>query len=329
MKKVIVISLWLFMTILFGACNNKNAYQDDNKLQVSVTFNAMAELAQAVGQDKIEVSTIIPAGSEPHNFEPKALDITKLSKGQIFIYQGLGMEPWVEETIAAANNPSLIVVEASKGATPITSSEEESHSNTSMEADASKDGHTQEDEHTQEEESSHDHSHGEYDPHLWLSIKGAQIIVNNIADALVEADQANKDFYLANASDYNAELENLYTEYSEKFESLENKNFVTGHAAFGYFCKDFSLVQNSVANVFAEGEPSTKQLASLVDYCKENKVKTIFAEKMANPEISQTLATEINATVTTIYTMEGPEDNLNYMERIRSNCENVYNSLKQ
>ena len=51
---------------------------------------------------------------------------------------------------------------------------------------------------------------------------------------------------------------------------LPHKNFVTGHAAFAYLCRDFGLEQNSVEDVFAEGEPNAAQLAELIEYCKEN-----------------------------------------------------------
>ena len=299
MKRIIGLILAAATIVFFTSCknNSQDTVSDDSKLQISVTFNALAEFASAIGKDKIEVSTIVPAGAEPHDFEPKAADIARLSKAQIFVYNGLGMEAWVEDAIKAAANEDLTVVTATDGADPINNTEE-----------AIKE-------------------HGEYDPHLWLSIQGAIIEVQNIADTLCEIDVDNKDYYQTNASEYIEQLEGLFSEYSDKFAALNNKNFVTGHAAFNYFCRDFDLTQNSVEDVFAEGEPSTRQLAKLVDYCKEKQVTTIFAEEMASSEISKTLASEVGADIETIYTMEGPEDDLSYLDRIRSNCEKVYQSL--
>lgn len=300
MRKTIGFLLLIIAAVFFTSCknNSQDTVSDENKLRISVTFNALAEFASAVGQDKAEVSTIIPAGMEPHDFEPKAADITKLGKAQLFIYNGLGMEAWAEDAVKAAGNEALIAVNASEGAAPISNEEEEEIK-----------------------------EHGEYDPHLWLSIKGAEIEVQNIADAMTEADPSNKDYYQNNAKDYIDQLESLFKEYEDKFSDLNNKNFVTGHAAFNYFCRDFGLSQNSVEDVFAEGEPSTRQLVDLVEYCEENKVGTIFSEEMASSEISQTLANEVGADVETIYTMEGPEDDLSYLDRMRSNCEKVYQSL--
>lgn len=271
----------------------------DGKIKVSVTFNAMKEFTEAVGKDKVDVATIIPDGTEPHDFEPKAQDLVALSTAQVFVYSGLGMEAWAEDAVKSANNPNLITVEASKGADAIKNTDPEEIE-----------------------------EHGQYDPHIWLGLKGAEVEVKNIKDALVKADGANQQYYEKNYDDFISQLESLYTEYNKKFQSAEKKSFVTGHAAFGYLCRDFGLEQNSVEDVFAEGEPSAQQLTELVKYCKDNKVTTIFAEEMASPDVSKTLAKEVGANVETIYTIEGGEDNKTYLERIESNLSKIYSSLE-
>lgn len=306
-------ALLLSLTILMGAtaCSNGSPTEQQGssnaentstveaeKIPVSVTFNAMKEFVEAVGKDKVEVATIIPDSTEPHDFEPKAQDLAGLSKAKIFVYNGFGMEAWVDDAIKSANNSSLITVEASKGAEPIQNTEKEEIE-----------------------------EHGQYDPHLWLSLKGAELEVKNIKEALVSADPSNKEFYETNCSDYVAQLEKLYTEYQGKFQSVKKKSFVTGHAAFGYLCREFGLEQNSVEDVFAEGEPSAQQMTELVKYCKENQVTTIFAEEMASPEVSKTLADEVGAKVETIYTIESGEDDKSYLERIEDNLSKIYDSL--
>lgn len=68
-------------------------------------------------------------------------------------------------------------------------------------------------------------------------------------------------------------------------------------------------------------------MTELVKYCKENQVTTIFAEEMASPEVSKTLADEVGAKVETIYTIEGGEDDKSYLERIEDNLSKIYDSL--
>lgn len=300
-KRWAALLLCLIAAVNFLAgCNNNNqaSKTEASKLKVSVTFDAMQEFVAAVGKDKVEISTIIPAGTEPHDFEPKAQDLAGLSTAKVLVYSGLGMEAWAKDAISAADNANLISVEASDGVDAITNTEP---------------GEIKE--------------HGQYDPHIWLSLKGAELEVKNIKDALVKADPSNKDFYEKNCNGFVAQLESLFNKYNEKFQSAPKKSFVTGHAAFGYLCRDFSLKQNSVEDTFAEGEPTAQQLSELIEYCKENKVTTIFTEEMASPDVSKTLSNEVGAKVETIYTIESAEDHMTYLARMESNLSKIYDSL--
>lgn len=317
LKKWMILLLCLMGIVIFSGCNNskdQGGSQDSSKLRVSVTFDAMKEFTEAVGGDKVDVSTIIPTGMEAHDFEPKAQDLAALSSAKVFVYNGLGMEGWVSDAISAANNSKLVIVEASKGANFIEVTEND---------------HREDEEHGDEDKDHEEESHGKYDPHLWLSLREAQVEVKNIKEALVKADPGNKDYYEQNSTDYIAQLESLYEEYKGKFQTVTNKDFVTGHAAFGYLCRDFGLEQNSIKDLFAEGEPSAQQLTKLVEYCKEHHVNTIFSEEMVSPEIAQTLANEVGANVEVIYTIENAQDDMTYLERMESNLSKIYESLSK
>ncbi len=301
-KKCAALLLCIILPFSFASCGTTGDEENQSNadgIQVSVTFNAMKEFVSAVGGDKVEITTIIPDGVEPHSFEPKAQDLASLESAEIFVYNGLGMESWVDDGINAVDNDNLIVVNASNDVTPITNTDQEEIK-----------------------------EHGQYDPHIWLSLKDAEIELNNIKDALVKADSNNKTYYEKNCSDYIAEIETLYNKYNKKFQNTQNKSFVTAHAAFSYLCKDFALEQNSVEDVFAEGEPSAKQLAELVNYCKANNVTTVFSEEMASADVSETLANEVGAKVETIYTIESNEDNKTYLERMEDNLKKIYESLQ-
>lgn len=302
MKKIAAALLAAATVLSFSACggtpagSSAQSAAQGGRIKVSATFNAMAEFAKAVGKDKADVSTIIPNGTEPHDFEPKGKDLAGLSDADVFVYNGFGMESWAEKAVSAAGNKKLVAVEASKGAEPIRSAE-------------SGEG-------------------GQYDPHLWLSLKGAETEVKNICDAFVKADPDDADYFRKNSDAYVTQLESLFTEYDKAFRSAKHKNFVTGHAAFAYLCRDFGLKQNSVEDVFAEGEPSARRLSELIDYCKANNVKTVFVEDMVSPEVSETLAKQVGASIKTIYTMESSEDGKSYLERMKTNLQEIGESLQ-
>ncbi|MFL0197594.1 metal ABC transporter solute-binding protein, Zn/Mn family [Clostridium sp. WILCCON 0269] len=302
--KILLGAFLISSTILmFTGCNDAKtkttSSKSSSKIKVVVSFNAMAELASAIGKDKIDITEIVPQGTEPHDFEPTIESMKNLSTARVFIYNGLGMESWTDKILKSIDNKNLIVVNASNGSSPI--------KNTNS-------GDIKE--------------HGEYDPHLWISLKGAEIQCKNIKDALIKADPSNKKFYEENYNEFSKQLNSLHNEYVEKFNTVKNKNFVTGHAAFAYLCRDYGLKQNSVEDVFAEGEPSAKKLKELVDYCRQNKITTIFMEDTVSAKVSTTLANEIGAKVEKIYTIESKEDNKNYIESMENNLKIIYNSLK-
>lgn len=299
-KKLVMLMIGVLVTAYLAGCGadtSKNA--GSTKVQVVTSFNAMTEFVKAIGGDKVEVSTIIPDGIEPHDFELKPENMKQLASAQVFVMNGLGMEPWAEKAIEAAKNNQLVTVVASDGVEAIKNAAPEEIE-----------------------------EHGAYDPHTWLSLKNAKIEVKNIKDALVKADPSNKDYYEKNYTDYVAKLDGMIQTYESQFASVPHKNFVTGHAAFAYLCRDFGLAQNSVEDVFAEGEPNAAQLAELVTYCKEHNITTIFAEEMASPDVSKTLADEVGAKVETIYTMESNEDDKTYLERMDDNLRKILASLK-
>lgn len=312
MKKILSFILILSNIIFFTACSaqNKESFSSkDEKIRVAVSFNPLKEYVKAIGKDKVEIKSIIPEGSEPHDFEPKIRDMESINNANIFVYNGFGMEAWVDKTLNNIDNKGVVVVEASKNVTPLKNKEsEEGHDK----------GHEEE----------HEHSHGQYDPHTWLSIKAAVKQSEVIKDALIKVDPKNKNYYENNYKDFKESLEKLYSEYKKKFESVKGNHFVTGHAAFGYLCRDFNLEQNSVENVFAEGEPTTKKMKELIDYCKKNNIKTVFLEENVSEEVSKTLAKEVGAKVEKIYTLTNSVENKGYIEVMQYNLEKIYESLK-
>ncbi|AKN31569.1 ABC transporter substrate-binding protein [Clostridium carboxidivorans P7] len=307
-KKIISILILMCILVTFSACGNVSTVssnktddkkESQGKIQVVVSFNAMREFVEAVGKDKVEVKTMIPNGTEPHDFEPKAKDLEGLNKAKVFVYSGFGMESWVDKSLKVVDNKQLVTVEASKGFESIKNTDEDEIK-----------------------------EHGQEDPHVWLSLKGAEFEAKNVKEALIKVDPSNKDYYEKNYKDFSTQLDSLYNDYKKKFDTAVNKNFVTGHAAFAYLCRDFGLKQNSVEDVFAEGEPTTKKMEELISYCKQNKIKTIFVEDMVSPKVSETLAKEVGAKVQKIYTLESKEDNKDYIQSMKSNLELIYNTLK-
>lgn len=310
---------FLFAILVFVCLIPSTLFADlkeTGRLSIAVSFNAIHELTRAIVKDKADISLIIPEGIEPHEAEPTPKTLVFLSRADVLVYNGLGMEFYLEKTLASVGNKDIVLIEASKGIEPIKlNKDEHKHYHTEEECDM-------------EDEKEHHHHHGDVDPHVWLSPSSAIIMVRNIQSELSRLDQKNSSAYKKNADAYIKQLRSLIKSYKGKFAKIKNKNFVASHAAFGYLCRDFGLIQSSIQDVFAEGEPNATQLATLVEYCKEHGVKTIFSEEAANTALAETLSREVDGKVVKIYSLEISEDNMDYLSRMKENLKRIYENLK-
>ena len=297
MKKKIISGVLAILTgVMLIGCGTKTETAtkniSDDKLNIIVSIYPLKEFTEKIAGDKATVTCLVPDNMEPHDYEPKTKDFETLSKSKIFIYNGLGMETWVDQVNEAIKEKGVTILDSSTGVE------------------------------VRKEENA-------VDPHIWLSVKNAEIQSENIKNTLVKLDEKNKDYYEENYKKFKEELENVYNEYKPKFDTLNKKNFITGHAAFGYLCRDFGLTQKSVENLFSEGEPTPKQLEDLVKFCKENNIKTVFSESLASPKVSQTLAKEVGAEVVPILTLESKEDDKDYIKAIKYNLDEIYKCLSR
>ncbi len=307
MKKLKVLGALTLIAVMLTACSNresKNNEEKDNTINIVTSFYGIEALTEEIGGDKVSIESVIPEAMEPHDFDIKAKDMKAIEEADIFIYNGAGMESWIEDVEAAISGKELIVVEASKGVKLINADEED------------------------EEDGEHEgHNHSGKDPHTWLGLSEAKIQGENIKNALVEKDAKNKEYYEENLKIFNEKIDNIIKEYNPKFKELANKNFVTGHATFGYLCRDFGLTQKSIEGVFAEGEPSPKELQNLMEYCKGNNIKTIFVEELISTQLSDTLAKEVGAQTKQIYTLHSNEDGKSFSDVLKYNVETIYSAM--
>ncbi len=201
MKKIIS-SLLLAALIIgsFAGCTADGG-KADGKLKVYTSFYAMFDFTKKIGGDKIEVTNLVPAGVEPHDWEPSTSDITNLGKADVLVCNGAGMENWVDKVTGSLENKKLIIVEASKGIALMEGKYEEK---------------------TDTDKVSND-------PHIWLSIKGAKAEMEIIKNSLVKADADNASYYEENYMKYAAEFDALDKEYTDTLSAMPNKDIIVAN----------------------------------------------------------------------------------------------------
>ena len=263
-----------------------DAMESKKMLKVMASFYPMYDFAAKIGGDKAEVITMVPSGTEPHDWEPAAADIRNLEEADLFIYSGAGMEHWVDDVLASLDNKDLISVEASEGV-------------------ALRDGHR----HSHEDEGAVEpEEEGQYDPHVWLSPLNAEKEMENIKNAYIKADPDNRDYYEANYELYASRFADLNQKFKDTLSSLPNKDIVVSHEAFGYLCDAYGLNQVGIEGLSPDSEPSPARMAEIIDFVRANHVRVIFFEELVSPKVAETIAKETGSSVQVLNPLEGLSD---------------------
>lgn len=261
------------------------------KLNVVASFYPLAEFAKQVGGDKVVVKNITPAGAEPHDFDPSPQDIVALQNSQVLIYNGAGLEPWVDRVLPDIAQRGVVVVKASNDSMLLP-------------------------------------GNPGYDPHFWLDPALASQEVAIIAEGLIKADPGTTATYQANAAAYQAQLRQLDQEFSRGLSQCQRQDIVTSHAAFAYLARHYHLHMIPIAGVSPDEEPAPQRLAQIAQVASEHDVKYIFFETLVSPRLSQTIAKEVGAQTLAFNPLEGLTDQeqqqgKNYVSVQRENLVNL------
>lgn len=173
-----------------------------------------------------------------------------------------------------------------------------------------------------------------YDPHSWLSIVNGKKYLNAIQEKLIEKYPQNEKLYRKNKLKYVDQLTDIDAEYKEKFSKLDKtrKNFLTLHYAYAYIARDFDLVQYPLQGLTSLENPSLKTIKKAIDFSDYYHIKTVFYEYGQNPKQAKSLAEEIGGETSPLASMEfvtkeQKEKDQNYVDLMRMNLENLYESM--
>lgn len=304
----IILSLILFLS----GCNTEApAKSSSDKLKVYASFYPIYFAAEQIGKDKIELHSVIPNGSEPHDYEPSIREIANVEKGDIFIFNGVGMEPWAEKL-----SDNL----AKKGVKTL---------NLSQYVELIK---IEDEEHNHEEHSHDDHDHGLYDPHIWLDPINMDKMAYQIMLEISELDKTNESFYKKNYEEFSEKIKEMDLSFSSELKNVSKNNILVSHQAFGYLTKRYGLEQIPVTGITPHEEPSPGTIAKLLDIIEEEGFEYIFLESLASPKVVELLAREGNLQVLELnpvsgLTIEQQEKKEDYFTLMEKNLENLKKAL--
>ena len=262
---------------------------------VVATIYPLWEFSRQVAGDRADVVSLVPAGVEPHDWEPAPRDVSQVQRASVFVHTGTDLDGWAEKLLAELTGRRGVVVNARGGLSVLTVG-------------------------------------GVTDPHVWLDPTLARAQVLAIAAGLEQADPAGRAAYADNAKAFVARLDALDLELTAGLADCARREVVTSHAAFAYLARRYRLTQVPVMGISPEAEPSPADLAAIVRTARRLKVTHVFFETLASPRLAETLSRELGATPLPLNPIEGvsPAETaagLGYLELMRANLANLRTAL--
>lgn len=258
---------------------NQPAHAEE-KINVMTTFYPVYEFTKQIVGTQGKVELLIPAGSEAHDYEPSAKDMSKIEKADVFVYHNENLEGWVAKAKKSWHGDTK-VIKGTKGMLLLPGSEDHDHTH----------------------EAGHGHSH-EYDPHTWVAPPLAKQEVASITKQLSKLYPTKKTVFEKNAAAFSQQLDQLDQQYQTALKDAKQKEFVTQHAAFHYLAVEYGLKEIPIAGLSPDQEPSPAQLAKLKKVVEQKGIKTIYFEKNASSKLAQTLADEAGVKLAVLNPLE-------------------------
>lgn len=252
--------------------------EQDGRLKVVAAFYPLQFVAEQVGGDRVAVTSLAPAGAEPHDLELKPSQIASIADADLVIYLP-GFQPEVD---------AVVNLEAADKA---------------MDAGAEVNIVVSDSDHGDQHGAD---GHGGADPHFWLDPTQLAVLAEGLAGRLGELDPAGATGYRERAADLRASLEALDREYAERLRTCTRREIVVSHAAFGHLAQRYHLEQIAISGQAPEGEPTPGQIAAVVAAARDHGATTVFFETLVSPDVAEAIAREVSAETAVLDPVEGP-----------------------
>ncbi|MFQ5471644.1 MAG: metal ABC transporter substrate-binding protein [Dehalococcoidia bacterium] len=226
------------------------------RLRVVTTLELLADFARGVGGDEIEVSALIPAGADPHTFEPSPGDVALISQADIVVANGLNLETATIKLMEAniGSNVQMVKLadEAATRGFELINGDEDRNAN----------------------------------PHLWLDPTAVQVYLAILEERLVELAPGKDDRFRQNRRDYTEDLDDATVYLADRAAevALGRRVLVTTHDAFPYLARAIGFEIGAVVATGPGQEPSPRAVADLTEVIEDRQVPAVFREPQVGPE---------------------------------------------
>ena len=299
LKKVLILVLFFIVSLFFAACSFNDVKTtkslEKEKISVVATMFPLYDFTKNIAKEKVDLSLFLPPGIDGHDFETSAKDIVKVSGADLFLSSGVKCEPWVGK-ICDSFKGNDVFTDVTDRINFLKKNNNESY----------------------------------VDPHIWLDLSNAEILVDNILKKICEKDPENSDFYKSNAQNYKNSLKELDNEFAKTVEKSKIKKIVfAGKFASLYFVKRYNLDYIAAYTSCEEhAEPAPKKISEIIDFIKANNVPAIFYEEPEDLKLAETIAKSTGIKIlkfNTLHTVSKSQFDagVSYIELMHENLENL------
>lgn len=269
--------LMVGLLMLAAACTSKRGADKDSgsqeePLRVISSFGIITNIAEEIGGEHVQVHNLVPVGTDPHDYAPRANDVKFMSDADLLLYNGLNLEGgsdgWLYKLADTAGKDGLVRLAVAEDVEPLYISDEQGRK--------------------------------EVNPHAFISPKVGLLMAQRIRDALVEVDPAHAETYKSNAADYLQKLEAIERQYQKTFAEIpkERRVFMASEQAFQYVVKTYDLTGGYIWAIDTDKAGSPAQIKAAIAFVEEHKPPVLFVESNVDRRPMETVS---NATKTPIY----------------------------
>lgn len=268
-----------------------------------------------------------------HDYQLTAADMKLLSKADVFIVNGGGIESFLSDVAESYPNLKIIqtcdgieLLQAAEGTEDVdsdeTESEEHLHETETADTKAESDVHDEEADHADHDHS--EHSHGDENAHAWMNLADYQIQVQNICEGLSEADSAHAEQYAKHAQTYQGKVRELQQEAAELSSQIAAQPVVVFHEAYEYIVQEYGLTLVGEMNLDEERQVSAGEVADILHAIEENHVSVVLAEKLYGTDMGEMVAKQSGVKVIYLDTLtRGDYSADSYLEGMKNNIEQL------
>lgn len=281
-------------------------------------------------KSEFEVTLLQDKGTDLHSFQPSFKDITKVADCDLFVYVGGESDTWVGDALKNSRNKNQIAVNMMEVLGDKVREEEIVEG---MQAEE------EEDEDLDHEEAGHHHDEApEYDEHVWLSLRNAEVVVNALAQNIAKLDVKNANLYTENAAAYSKQLADLDAEYLKMVKAAVKKTVLFGDRfPFRYLVDDYGIKYYAAfVGCSAESEASFETIKFLAGKVDELGLSSVLTIEKSDKKIAKTIVQSSNNKNCKILEMNSIQsvtkkdikNGISYLKIMKGNLDVLKESLK-